>query len=381
MTAVAVASTESIQDRVREARSHGRALRIAGRGTWLDAGRSVRATDLLSTRDLSGITQYVPGDLTITARAGTTLDEIREACGAHGQWLALDPLGSGDGTIGATLATASAGPLSTFFGGPRDLALGVEFVTGDGVLARGGGRVVKNVAGFDLTRLMTGSWGTLAVITEATFRLHARPDADETFAVGLDDGAVGVARLAALLARLPFTPFACEVVNDPLALALGGGGAAAIVRIGGNPESVRAQRAAFAEFGELAEVDPSVWTELRSCEPAGSMVFRLSGPRSEIARVWSDALALAIRCPGMLMHGRPARGGVRCIVPAGDASADALRDTFTHTPNARRVGERLPPELWPVCSPPPADDRLSRGIKARFDPAGILNPGIFGEIS
>ncbi|HWH52295.1 MAG TPA: FAD-binding protein, partial [Gemmatimonadaceae bacterium] len=165
MTAVAVAPTEAIRERVLDARSRRAPLRIAGRGLWLDAGRPVHATDTLSTRELAGITQYVPGDLTITARAGTTLDEIRQATAAHGQWLALDPFGSDDGTIGATLATASAGPLSTFFGGPRDLALGVEFVTGDGVLARGGGRVVKNVAGFDLTRLMTGSWGTLAVIT------------------------------------------------------------------------------------------------------------------------------------------------------------------------------------------------------------------------
>ena len=134
-------------------------------------------------RELSGITEYVPGDLTLTARAGTTLGEIRDATAAHGQWLALDPYGADEGTIGATIATASAGPLSTFFGGPRDLVLGVEFVTGDGVVARGGGRVVKNVAGFDLTRLITGSWGTLGVVTEVTLRLHARPRGDETFAL------------------------------------------------------------------------------------------------------------------------------------------------------------------------------------------------------
>ena len=165
-----------------DAAQRGAPLRIVGRGTWLDAGRPVRATETLSTRELSGITEYVPGDLTLTARAGTTLGEIREATAAHGQWLALDPSGSDDGTIGATIATASAGPLVTFFGAPRDLVLGVEFVTGAGVVARGGGRVVKNVAGFDLTRLLTGSWGTLGVITEVTVRLHARPEADESVA-------------------------------------------------------------------------------------------------------------------------------------------------------------------------------------------------------
>ena len=137
MTALAVDSADvardRIRDRIQDARARGTALRVAGRGTWLDAGRPVRASEMLSTRELSGIVEYVPGDLTITARAGTTLDEIRDATAAHGQWLALDPHGAPDGTIGATLATASSGPLSTFFGGPRDLALGVEFVSGTGV--------------------------------------------------------------------------------------------------------------------------------------------------------------------------------------------------------------------------------------------------------
>src|SRR5215211_4142123 len=165
MTALAVDSVDAVRDRVRVAVDRRTGLRVLGRGSWLDAGRPVSATESLATRDLSGITEYVPGDLTLTARAGTTLGEIRRATAAHGQWLALDPHGSDEGTLGATIATASAGPLATAFGTPRDLVLGVEFVTGDGVVARGGGRVVKNVAGFDLARLVTGAWGTLGVLT------------------------------------------------------------------------------------------------------------------------------------------------------------------------------------------------------------------------
>ena len=113
MTAVAVDSVAELRDRVRDAAKRGAPLRIAGRGTWLDAGRPVRATETVSTRELSGITEYVPGDLTLTARAGTTLGEIRDATRKHGQWLALDPSGSDDGTLGATIATASSGPLAT----------------------------------------------------------------------------------------------------------------------------------------------------------------------------------------------------------------------------------------------------------------------------
>src|SRR5206468_6797235 len=124
-----------------------------------------------------------PGDLTLTARAGTTLAEIRSATAEHNQWLALDPSGRDESTLGAIAATASAGPLATAFGTPRDLILGLEFVSGDGHIARGGGKVVKNVAGFDLTRLFIGSWGTLGVITEVSVRLHAKPEVDRTIAI------------------------------------------------------------------------------------------------------------------------------------------------------------------------------------------------------
>ena len=142
MTATMIdASVGELRDRIRDAAERNVTLRIAGRGTWLNAGRPVNATENLSVRGLSGIVEYVPGDLTLTARAGTTLAEIRDATAANNQWLALDPHGADDGTIGATTATGSSGPLATHFGGPRDLVLGVEFVTGTGAVARGGGRV------------------------------------------------------------------------------------------------------------------------------------------------------------------------------------------------------------------------------------------------
>src|SRR5262249_31086264 len=140
--------------------------------------------------------------------------------------------------------TASAGPLATFFGTPRDLVLGIEFVSGTGAVARGGGRVVKNVAGFDLTRLMIGSWGSIGVVTEVTVRLHARPEVDRTFSIAIDARDVG--RVRALLRRLPFKPSACEVVNAPLASALLGATTALVVlRLAGNAEGVDAQRRMF----------------------------------------------------------------------------------------------------------------------------------------
>jgi len=384
MTVAALDSVAAIRDAVLDASRGGRTLRIVARGTWLDAGRPVHATETLSTRELAGITQYVPGDLTLTALAGTTLGEIRAATAVHGQWLALDPYGTDEGTIGATVATGSAGPLVTFFGRPRDLVLGVEFVTGAGVVARGGGRVVKNVAGFDLTRLLTGSWGTLGVLTEVTVRLHARPESDESIAIRLDERSTPPAeRVRQLLRRLPFAPYVCEVVNDALARQLGvGTGITALVRLGGNRESVRAQRAAFNELGDARDVDPNVWSALRGAEPSSANVLRLSRLPSEIGVTWSDAQTLGATCGGSaLIHATPSRGIVRCILPRGDVAGRArLRNALDTPTTATRIGERLEAELWPLVTRPASSGSLASRIRSAFDPREILNPGILGAL-
>lgn len=380
-TIEAPAALAALRDRIADAGDRKIGLRIVGAGTWLDAGRPVHASESLSTREYAGITEYVPGDLTLTARAGTTLAEIREATAEHGQWLALDPFGSDDGTLGATVATASAGPLRTSFGSPRDLLLGVEFITGAGVVARGGGRVVKNVAGFDLSRLFTGSWGTLGVITEVTLRLHARPEADESIAVAVDP-VNGPGRVRQLLRRLPFAPYACEIVNEALARAIGTGDAVmAVFRIGGNMESVRAQRAALGELGDARPIDPTVWHRMRTAEPATAMVFRLSRLPTEIDATWADANVIAAACSGTVLHASPSRGVVRCIMPRHDEPAAALERAFGMTSTATRIGERLPATLWTHCFTPPTADRVSSGVKRTFDPSGVLNVGILGEVS
>jgi len=380
MTSATMDTTEQVRDRVRDAGARGTSVRITGRGTWIDAGRAVRATTELSTRDLSGIVAYVPGDLTLTARAGTTLAELREATAPHNQWLALDPHGSDDGTLGATVATASTGPLSTAFGAPRDLVLGIEFVTGAGAIARGGGRVVKNVAGFDLARLFTGSWGTLGVITEVTVRLHARPSADASFAVELPNGAGDVERVRNALRQAPFIPYACEILNEHLSRSLIGSETdAAIFRLGGNAEAVEAQRRALEAIGTPREVDANVWTRLRAVEPEGAIVFRLSRAGSEIAGIWTEAQAILHGCPGAMIHARPARGIVRVIVPRDERSIAQLRVGLAARAIAKRVGERMPNDLWPLIGPSATADDLSTRMKQAFDPRRVLNPGIFGE--
>jgi glycolate oxidase FAD binding subunit len=371
-------STEAIGERVRDAAHRGARLRIVGAGTWLDAGRPVDSSEQLSLVSQSGIVEYTPGDLTLTARAGTTLADIRDAVAPHGQWLALDPFGSDAGTIGATIATASAGPLATRFGAPRDLTLGVEFVSGRGATVRGGGRVVKNVAGFDLTRLLTGSWGTLGVITEATVRLHAKPEADVTLAVPSRATSDDVAKVRAALVRWPFVPFACEIVSENLGRQLGLAGPCVVFRLGGNGESVAAQKRAVAELGDARDVQPDIWRALRGAEGNAPLVVRLSRAPAEIAAAWSDAATLALG-EGAWLTASPARGIVRCVISRSASIprvASQLAEVGSHV-----IAERAPADMW--SAPPLALTvaPLQSRIRDAFDPQRVLNRGILGAES
>jgi glycolate dehydrogenase FAD-binding subunit len=392
VTQSAASGVARVVEAVRDAHARRAPLRIVGAGRWLDAGRLVRAETTLSIAPLSGIVEYVPGDLTLTAGAGTTLGEIARTTAAHGQWLTLDPFGDDDGTLGATVATGSYGPLATGFGTPRDIVLGTEFVTGTGAIVRGGGRVVKNVAGFDLVRLVAGAWGSLGALTEVTVRLRARPEVDETVAVAVGSGPQHLAALVTSLRALPFTPYAVEVVNATLAGRLGlEPRTCVLVRLGGSGDAVRAQRAALSALGEMRDVTGPLWPTLRGVEPPGSASLRLSRRPSRFADTWDDATRLVEPFSGGLVHGAPLRGVVRCIVPdVGTARAggrghavvgveERLVRALTAPFDGTRVFERVPGSIWRSFAPTAVPDRLSQGIKAAYDPLCVLNPGILGN--
>jgi glycolate oxidase FAD binding subunit len=377
-TTGAPASADDVCAAVREATEERRPLRVAGRGHWLDAGRPVRASKRLSVGSLSGIVDYVPGDLTLTALAGTTLSEIARVAVAESQWLALDPHGSPNGSLGATVATASYGPLAHSLGAPRDVVLGLQVVTGAGTIVRAGGKVVKNVAGFDLTRLFTGSWGTLGVITEVTVRLRGLPEVDETVVLSVPEGAEQLQSLLAALRVTAMSPVSLELLGGALAARLElGEGTCLLARLAGNPDDVRAQRAALARFGELRAGTPSVWTALRECEPPRSLVLRLSAAPARMAAVWTAARALCASHPGALVHATVGRGMVRCIAPPNESGTAQLA-TAARATGFAAIFERLPTDAWRAVGSA-IEHRLARGIKQRFDPLGIMNPGILGE--
>ena len=375
--------TARIRDEIAAAREAGTPLRVTGAGTWMDAGRPAAAARAIAVRD-DAIVEYNPGDLTMTARAGASLAALGEAARANGQCIALDPFGSAGGTLGATLATASAGPLAHAFGTPRDNVLGVELVTGRGLVARGGGRVVKNVAGFDLTRLAIGSWGTLAVITEATLRLRAIPEHDVTLAIALPEKPVLAAATLDQLRSLPLAAWALEVVNGAVAAALGLGDVSLVLaRIAGNERLVAAQRASLASLGDVAVLGADVWSRLRGIEPESPAVARVSTLPSAMPALLGDALPTGAMPEGTLIHSTPSRGVIRCIVP--HAALGSLRRAVGR---ARRhpsaplnwIWERLPADQWSELAPSAVTTKLGRRTRDAFDPARILNRGILGEV-
>jgi glycolate oxidase FAD binding subunit len=382
MTTAATAAPTSPDDvcvSVREAMDERRPLRVVGRGHWLDAGRPVRASKQLSMGSLSGIIDYVPGDLTLTALAGTTLGEVARTTAAESQWLALDPHGSANGSLGATVATASYGPLAHGLGLPRDTVLGLQVVTGAGTIVRAGGKVVKNVAGFDLTRLFTGSWGTLGVITEVTVRLRALPEVDETVSLSVSDGAERLQALLAQLRQAPMAPAALEMLDAALATRLQlGEQSCLLARFAGNADDVRAQVAALRRYGDVRGCAPTVWTALRESEPPRSLVLRMSAAPARLAAVWAAARAVVAPHPGALLHATVGRGAARCVVPPNEPGTAIQLAAAAAASGFATIFERLPVDAWRSVGSA-IGHRLARGIKQRFDPLAIMNPGILGE--
>jgi glycolate oxidase FAD binding subunit len=343
---------------VQALREQSGAVRIVGGGTWLEAGGRWADAPPISLRAHAGIIAYEPGDLVITARAGTTMLELAHATAAHGQWIGLDPHGQLHGTVGATIATASFGPLAHSVGTPRDLVLGMEIVTGYGAIMQIGGRVVKNVAGFDLVRLFTGSWGTLGAILSVTLRLRALPTHDISCFLQRND------MDAVMALRGPtFSFLAAEWVNAACAHALGLPGAGILVRIGGNNALVTAQRDRVAALGPLETVPAAVWGALATLDQGAALVYRTSGHITSLAERRS---ALP---DGSAAHSSIAHGVTRVVVSSHDGG------TMTVPSGARVVVERAPRSVW-AALPDPFASPLGQRVRTAFDPDNRCNPRV-----
>ena len=230
-----------------------------------EVAEAVRAGAAIADLDLSGldrVLEHEAGDLTCTVEAGIRLSALQATVGERGQRLALDP--PGDPTIGACIGSDLHGPRSFRYGRMRDLLLGVTVVLGDGLVASSGGKVVKNVAGYDLGKLMCGSRGTLGVVVRASLRLHPLPEAAATHVAPVDSEEDGHAKRQAVL-RSTLVPSALDVTGDRLAVLFEGGTRALASQL----EAARA----LVGGGEAVE---DVWDEVRArprvvAEPEGAL--------------------------------------------------------------------------------------------------------------
>jgi glycolate oxidase FAD binding subunit len=361
-----------------------------GGGTKLGWGRVPADVDLLiSMRGLARVIAHHDADLTATVEAGATLEEVNAVLGRHRQWLPIDAAGDGS-TIGGAIATNDSGPLRHRFGTPRDLLIGIRLATTDGLLVKAGGNVVKNVAGYDLGKLMTGSFGTLAGIVSATFKLLPIPSASHTVSAALPDRDAAAAAVIALT----------DSQLEPLALELQ-------AQLGGGPDKVRpTSRPPYrllARFATSPAASAAQAAQALTLIGTGEIITR-----DEEAAIWRRYQGRASASAGTVIRmnwlpaslpqvlvlfeelGHP-NGSVELVARAGlgaglirvdgsvdwqasvihrlRASADVVRHvTIIDAP----PGVKQQVDVW---GPLGAGGIISAAVKRALDPAGILNAG------
>jgi glycolate oxidase FAD binding subunit len=370
---IAVAGTARPEDSgtVAELLAGGRRVRPVGGGTKLAWGSPGDPPELLvSTERLDAIVEHNAGDLTVVLQAGVPLAAAQERFAAAGQRLCLDPPdGCGRATLGGILATGDTGPLRHRYGGVRDLILGVRVALPDGTVARAGSNVIKNVAGYDLAKLMCGALGTLGVICEATLRLHPLPEQTVTVAGRAADPGV-LAAAARLLAGRALELEALDLRWDGPAA-----GGCVLARAAGRtaPGTARAVAALLREAGTetgIHEDDDPLWAEQRARQRPehNGAVVRVAGVPGDLERVLAAAESAVARAGLGLAWVR---------LPGDDPERLAALRSALH-PAACVVQDAPEPlraavDPWGLPEGPELD--LMRRVKARFDPGRICNPG------
>jgi glycolate oxidase FAD binding subunit len=392
----------SIDDEIaaflRERSRAGAPVFVRGGGSKSGFGRRLRDDEtILDLSGLTGIALYEPGELVLTARAGTKLSEIAAAIAEHGQCLAFEPPEFGalfgndaSSTLGGAVASGWSGPRRIKAGAVRDHVLGALAIGGEGEVFKSGGRVVKNVTGFDLPKLLTGSHGTLAVMTDITIKVLPAPEATRTIAVlGLDDRAairllcdvLGGPYEVAGAAHLP----AGTAQRSAIAAIAGSEQPATLIRLEGFGPSVADRFAALAtRLGQThraiaVERDEGavLWREICDVAPLVArdrIVWRLSLPPTDAARTVA-AIASETGADAFYDWG----GGLVWLTVRVGASADAHAEAVRRLlPSGHATLMRAPPDIRakaPVFQPAaPALSALQSRVKAAFDPHGILAP-------
>jgi glycolate oxidase FAD binding subunit len=389
MTTHAPASEAEAASIIADAAAERLPLSIEGGGTKRGLGRATQTQDVVSTLKLTGVTLYEPAELVIAARSGTTLAEIEAALAAKGQHLPFEPMDyrpllgtTGEPTIGGMAAANLSGPRRIRAGACRDAFLGARFVNGKGEIVKAGGRVMKNVTGLDLTRLMAGAYGTLGFLTEVTFKVLPRPQSVVTLVIhGLDDRR-GVEALSAGLG----SPFEVSAAAH-LPAGIGEESARTLLRIEGVEDSLayrtKALRATLEAFGAAEPLDAGasepLWREIRDAgflaEPRDRAVWRMSVAPAQGPAV-TEAISRKLETRflydwggGLVWLSCPAEADAGARLIHGAAQKAGGHATLVRAPETVRASvEVFQPQ-------PEAVMRLMRGVKTSFDPAAVLEPG------
>ncbi|MGE0131848.1 MAG: FAD-binding oxidoreductase [Blastocatellales bacterium] len=372
----------------------------AGAGTWLEMGnRPTRFDLIISTAKMNRVLEYEPADLTATVEAGGPLVAFNRMAAEHRQFIPLDPFGDERSTIGGVIATASSGPMRCAYGTPRDWLIGATVVHADGHVTKAGGKVVKNVAGYDLCKLYTGSFGTLAVIAEMSFKLRALPPCEKTV-IFYSDNAEALCSLVARVTDSDVQPVAMELISPPdrtdeAIPAIGNGKFALALRFLNEAETVDSQAGEASRLGSdfrhtiLSEANADAfWQAYHESEtsPHTEFIFRLSALPSDLSALIVDVNRTL---PRSHLRAHAANGVLR--LHAGLDWLDGLKTKerprrlaelrrLTQSRGGQMVLLRAPDEIknqLDVWGEAGQTERLMRALKEKFDPQALLNPGRF----
>jgi glycolate oxidase FAD binding subunit len=361
-------TTEEVAALTRHANENKLVIEIAGAGTKRGWGHPVEADILLETVRLAGVREHMWQDLTATVAAGTTWATLQHMLAAHSQRIALDPLWPSIATVGGIIASNDSGVLRSRYGSLRDLIIGMTIVLADGTIAKTGGKVVKNVAGYDLHKLMTGAFGTLGIITEVTFRLHPMPKSSADWTVVSND-VVALDHVRQQLADSTIFFEALQMRTDE-------GGYALDVGLVSQPECIddysRRLHALAAPLLVLG-ADDAVWSMRERSFEANKATVKVTISATYIAPFTSEVLSIGGRSVTQQS------GIMTATLPCDSARISSFRSkveacggtlTVLHWP----VDSAPRPEIWgaPTNSFP-----LMREIKRQFDPNRTLNRGRF----
>jgi glycolate oxidase FAD binding subunit len=359
--AVAPGNEEEVAAVLRFAQTNHCAVVGWGGGTKQGWGNLVEPALILETHRLNALREHTWQDMTCVVEAGRPWASMQSLLGQHGQFVALDPLWPERATVGGIIATNDSGALRLRYGGLRDLVIGMTIVLADGTIAHTGGKVVKNVAGYDLHKLMIGAFGTLGIVTSVNFRLHSLPACTQTFSLS--------APAAEPLGKLMLKLLQAQLSTVAIQLRGAGDGFALDIQLACLPEVLATQVATLEPMARNDE--EGVW-QARQTLMERDLVFKGTMLPTEIARfaervrgLGGDSVTYA---NGIMMAGFPAAEATQ--VPQLRRELEEARGSLTvvkQPANAELSSWGTPPDSLP----------LMREIKQRFDPERILNPGRF----